>query len=151
MQRFVRWIPMRAAGIVVATLLMFASTGTAQDPPARVIPGVSLEGLSAQQVDTVWRIANEVVCDCGCSFGKLIDCRTKDTTCPRSPVMLKQAVSMAKIGKDFDTIVAAIKKRPAKPPAPKKPSEPLILSVGASPTKGPDSAPVRIFEISDFQ
>jgi hypothetical protein len=119
-----------------------------------------LTGLSEPQKVTVLQALNERNCECGCGMGSLAVCLKKDPNCPRSPMMAKLAVDMAKQGKGLKEIEDAIDakqkelssgQKPAAA-APEPPSTPRPVELAAwNPRKGPKAAKVTIVEFSDFQ
>lgn len=112
----------------------------------------ALTGLTPQQRYAVLKIMNEKPCDCGCPHGSFAKCKKDDPACPRAPKVVEQAVAMAKQGKSYDEMAAALKK-PDAPAAQQPPAAgPQKIEVAAwTPVKGPKYAKVTIVEYSDFQ
>lgn len=107
-------------------------------------------GLTPQQRYVALKVLNEKPCDCGCPHGSVAKCKKEDPGCPRAPTIIATAVAMAKQGKTFDEIVAAVKKpdSPQQPPA----AQPQKVELAAwTPMKGAKHAKVTIVEFSDFQ
>ncbi len=110
-------------------------------------------GLTPQQKYVVLKVMNEKPCDCGCPHGNVAKCKKEDPGCPRAPVILTTAIAHAKLGENFDTVMAAVKK-PDSPAAqqPEAAKGPQKVELAAwTPTKGPKYAKVTILEWSDFQ
>lgn len=106
-------------------------------------------GLTPVQRYTVLKVMNEKPCDCGCPHGSVAKCKKDDPACPRAPVILQTAVAMAKQGKSYDEVLAAVKKPAAPAPPPSVPQKVELASW--TPVKGPKYAKVTIIEFSDFQ
>jgi cytochrome c-type biogenesis protein CcmH/NrfF len=69
--------------------------------------GPSMEPVRAEDNDaTIQAIEKRIKCTCGCGLD-VYTCRTTDFTCPRSPVMHREVIAMAKEGKSPDAIVSA--------------------------------------------
>src|SRR5712692_2005780 len=110
-------------------------------------------GLTPAQRYTVLKVLNEKPCDCGCPHGSVAKCKKDDPGCPRAPVVITTAAQLAKQGKSFDEIMAAVKK-PDTPSAAQQPprESPQKIELAAwTPVKGPKFAKVTIVEFSDFQ
>ena len=109
-----------------------------------------LAGLTAQQKYSVLRVMNEKPCDCGCPHGTTGKCLKDDPNCPRAPVILSKAIELAKAGKSYDDILAAVKKQGGDDkPAPAA-NQKVELAKWV-PIEGPKLAKVTIVEFSDFQ
>jgi hypothetical protein len=111
-------------------------------------------GLTPAQRYLVLKVMNEKPCDCGCPHGTTAQCMKDDPNCPRAPVILSQAIDLAKQGKNYDQILASVKKPEgggggggAPPPSPNQ----KVQVAAWSPIKGPKQAKVTIVEFSDFQ
>jgi protein-disulfide isomerase len=118
------------------------------------IAGVDFQGMSDAQKAAAMQALNQRNCECGCGMGSIALCAQKDPNCPRSPMLARKAVDLAKQGKDVGGILAVIdRENPARAVA--KPAEPAksrrILIPAHSPRKGPKGAKVTIVEFSDFQ
>jgi hypothetical protein len=117
-------------------------------------------GLSDAQAAVAMHALNERNCECGCTFGTLANCLHKDPNCPRSPVIARLAVDLAKQAKTADEIITAIDAKqkemggnqpPSAQPA-AAPTAPQKIALAAhSPRKGPKDPKVTIVEFSDFQ
>ena len=108
--------------------------------------------LTLAQRYVALKVVNEKQCDCGCSFGTIANCKIKDPNCPRAPKVIADAVAMAKQDKNYDDIIAAIKKPAAAPQKPAEPEKPRRVELAAwTPVKGSKTAKVTILEFSDFQ
>jgi len=167
--------PERAAPAAVAAPAAPAAAGAAI--PARVyaaeaefptgwlkaadlvtVPGVSVDGMTDAQKAAVMQALNERTCDCGCSFGTLAICAKRDSSCPRSPKIAKQAFELAKQGKSLTDILAYVDRENPKPgtaPPPAAaapgPGSKKVAIPAHAPRKGPKNAKVTIVEFSDFQ
>ena len=110
-------------------------------------------GLSAAQRYLVLKVMNEKPCDCGCPHGTTAACLKEDPNCPRAPAILKQAIASAKEGKNYDQILASVKKSdsPAAPAAPAPSQFQKVELAKWTPIEGPKLAKVTIIEFSDFQ
>ncbi len=108
-------------------------------------------GLTPQQRYLALKVLNEKPCDCGCPHGNVAKCAKEDPGCPRAPSIIAGAVAAAREGKNYDQIIAAVKKDNA--PSQQAPAEgPQKVELAAwTPLKGPKSAKVTIVEFSDFQ
>jgi protein-disulfide isomerase len=122
------------------------------------VPGLSMDGMTDVQKATVMQALNERTCDCGCSFGTLANCVKRDSACPRSPKIAKEAFALAKQGKPLADILGYVDRENPKPGAARPPAAaapgpgPKKVSIPAhSPRKGPKNAKVTIVEFSDFQ
>jgi len=122
------------------------------------VAGLSMDGLSDAQKVTVMQALNERTCECGCGLGSFAVCVKKDTACPRSPKIVKQAFEMAKQGKSLTDILAYVdqenpKKGAAASPAAAAsgPGSKNVSIPAHAPRKGPKNAKVTIVEFSDFQ
>jgi len=122
------------------------------------VKGVSFDGLSDGQKATALQILNERKCECGCGMESVALCSKKDTTCPRSPKLVKDVVDMVKQGKglaDLNAYMDRENKGSGAAPsaaAPAAPAGPKKVTIPAhSPRKGPKAAKVTVVEFSDFQ
>jgi hypothetical protein len=112
----------------------------------------SFAELSPAQKHDVLRLMNEKACDCGCPHGSYAKCKKDDPGCPRAPKVLEQAIALAKSGKGYEAMAAAVKKPDNAPPAGPPPGAPQKVELAAwTPVKGPKLAKVTIVEFSDFQ
>ncbi len=107
-------------------------------------------GLTPQQRFLALKVLNEKPCDCGCPHGSTAKCAKEDPGCPRAPKVIADAVAAAKEGKNFDQIMAAVKK-PDAPQAPPEAGPQKVELAAWTPVKGPKTAKVTILEFSDFQ
>ena len=109
-----------------------------------------LAGLTPTQRYSVLRLMNEKPCDCGCPHGTTAKCLKDDPNCPRAPVILNKAIELAKAGKSYDEILAAVKK-PAGDDKPAPSASQKVELAKWVPMEGPKLAKVTIVEFSDFQ
>lgn len=132
-------------------------------PPAGEpsVPGVDLSPLNAAQKAAAMKIFREQRCDCSCGM-TLVECRTKDQACGRSPQMAAQVVQLLAAGKTPDEVVKTVFSKPqaqapspaagAAPAAPGAPAEMVFeVPTGSSYSVGPDSAPVTLVTWLDYQ
>jgi protein-disulfide isomerase len=122
------------------------------------VKGVSFDGMTDGQKAMALQVLNERKCECGCNMESVAGCSKHDTTCPRSPKLVKDVVDMAKQGKSLADLNAYMDREnkgsgaapsaaaPAAPAGPKK-----VTIPGHSPRKGPKAAKVTVVEFSDFQ
>jgi protein-disulfide isomerase len=120
------------------------------------VKGVSFDGLTEGQKVVALQALNERRCECGCSMDSVAECAKKDSSCPRSPKLVKDVVDMAKQGKGLPDLYAYLdrenKGSGAAPAAPAAPAGPKKVSIPThSPRQGPKAAKVTIVEFSDFQ
>ena len=109
------------------------------------------KGLTPQQRFLALKVLNEKPCDCGCPHGSVAKCKKEDPGCPRAPSIISTAVAMAKQGKSYDEILAAVKK-PDGPAQPQQPAGPQKVELASwTPVRGPKYSKVTILEFSDFQ
>lgn len=108
--------------------------------------------LTPQQRYVALKVLNSKPCDCGCPHGSVAKCKKEDPGCPRAPTVIATAAAMAKQGKGYDEVLAAVKK-PDSPAAAQPPAgQPQKVQLAAwTPVKGPKYAKVTIVEFSDFQ
>ena len=119
---------------------------------ANALPGVDLQGLTATQKATVFKILRSQGCTCGCSM-KLAQCRIEDPACSYSTGLAGTVVDAVKQGKsEADAIAAANGSRWAHPEGTGKVlDDPVRIPVAGSPVIGAANAPITIVEFSDFQ
>ena len=113
-----------------------------------MLPGVDFSGLSKPQKDAVLAVIRTEPCACGCNM-KVAECRAKDPQCGFSRRLAAFAIRTASAGKSEKAIRAELDKYAKEPPP--LLDEPVKLSVGEAPFKGPADAKVTIVEFSDFQ
>jgi protein-disulfide isomerase len=113
-----------------------------------MLPGVDFSGLSKPQKDAVLTVIRTEPCACGCNM-KVAECRAKDPQCGFSRRLAAFAIRTASAGKSEKAIRAELDKYAKEPPP--LLDEPVKLSVGEAPFKGPADAKVTIVEFSDFQ
>src|ERR1035438_1918298 len=90
---------------VIAGLLIAAALGLAQDwKTATDLPGVSWEGLSADQKLAALTAMRAFDCTCGCSM-KVAQCRIEDPPCGHSKALAAMALDAAKRGKSEPEIL----------------------------------------------
>jgi protein-disulfide isomerase len=112
------------------------------------LPGVDFSGLSKPQKDAVLVVIRTEPCACGCDM-KVAECRSKDPQCAFSRRLAAFAIRTASAGKSEKVIRAELDKYAKEPPP--LLDEPVKLSIGEAPFKGPADAKVTIVEFSDFQ
>jgi protein-disulfide isomerase len=120
------------------------------------VKGVSWDGLSDAQKAMALQPLNERKCECGCGMESVAECAKKDTSCPRSPKLVKDVVDMVRQGKGLADLNAYMdrenKGSAAAAAAPQAPAGPKKVTIPAhAPRKGPKHAKVTIVEFSDFQ
>lgn len=121
------------------------------------MPAETFAGLTDPQKLAVMKVMNEEICDCGCDKGTLAECLKNDPNCPNSPAKLKQAIELAKAGKNAAQIKAEMfgsgtAKTTAKA-APARPDDSAVFKVtlDGAPVSGKPFALVTIVEFSDYQ
>ena len=122
---------------VIAGLLIAAALGLAQDwKTATDLPGVSWEGLSADQKLAALTAMRAFDCTCGCSM-KVAQCRIEDPPCGYEPEILQilAASNLAKAARQRNRILL----------------DPVEIPIAGAPFRGPAQAKVTIVEFSDFQ
>src|SRR5262245_1653908 len=128
--------------LILAFLALVSALG-AEPPPTQpakasgpVAPeamnGLSFEGLSESQKQTVVSILNDNGCDCGCNM-RLAVCRRDDSKCRRSLGLATQVIAMVKEGKTREEIVKSALSSPSK-------FVQFPLSAGDAPGLGPKGA-----------
>jgi protein-disulfide isomerase len=120
------------------------------------VKGVSFDGMTDGQKAAALQVLNERHCECGCNMDSIADCAKRDSSCPRSPKLVKDVVDLAKQGKGLPDLYAYLdrenKGSGAAPSAPAAPAGPKKVTISAhSPRKGPKASKVTIVEFSDFQ
>jgi len=113
---------------------------------AELLPGISLDGLTAPQREVLAKVAGDEFCYCGCPH-TLAQCLGTHKECKHAPRMAGLAVRMAAVGMQAPEILRALatyygsfeKGRRAR------------LDLAASgPPRGDEKAPVALVEFSDF-
>jgi protein-disulfide isomerase len=121
------------------------------------VSGVSFDGMSDGQKAVALQVLNEHKCECGCNMESIAECAKKDSSCPRSPKLVRDILAMAKQGKGQSDLLAYLDREnkgsgAAAPSAPAAPAGPKKVAIPANaPRKGPKAAKVTIVEFSDFQ
>jgi len=113
---------------------------------AELLPGISLDGLTAPQREVLAKVAGDEFCYCGCPH-TLAQCLSTHKECKHAPRMAGLAARMAAVGMQAPEILRALagyygsfeKGRRAR----------LDLS-GLGPPRGEEKAPVALVEFSDF-
>jgi protein-disulfide isomerase len=139
---------------VIAGLLIAAALGLAQDwKTATDLPGVSWEGLSADQKLAALTAMRAFDCTCGCSM-KVAQCRIEDPPCGYSKALAAMALDAAKRGKsepEILQILAASNLAKAARQRNRILLDPVEIPIAGAPFRGPAQAKVTIVEFSDFQ
>src|SRR4051812_44275308 len=119
------------------------------------VKGVSFDGMSDSQKAAALQVLNEHKCECGCNMESIAECAKKDSSCPRSPKLVKDVVDLAKQGKGMPELLAYLDREnkgsgaAAAPSAPPPPAGPKKVAIPAgSPRIGPKAAKVTIVEFS---
>src|SRR3954447_8928893 len=60
------------------------------------VKGVSLDGLSDSQKTIALQALNERKCECGCGMESIAACAKHDSSCPKSPKIVKDVLDMVK-------------------------------------------------------
>jgi protein-disulfide isomerase len=120
------------------------------------MPAGTFTGMTDGQKYAVMKVMNDNTCDCGCDKGTLANCVKTDPNCPNSPAKLRQAVELAKQGKNAGDIQSAMFGRgaaaPSRPTARADDSSTVFkVPIEGSPMKGKADALVTIVEFSDYQ
>ena len=139
---------------VLAILLIAVALTFAQDwKKATDLPGVSFEGLTADQKLAALVAMREFSCTCGCSM-KVAQCRIEDPPCGHSKTLAGLAVSAAKQGKSSGEILQVLDESNFAKTARQRNRillDPVEIPTAGSPVRGPANARVTIVEFSDFQ
>lgn len=139
---------------VIAGLLIAAALVVAQDwKTARELPGVSWEGLSADQKLAALNAMRAFGCTCGCSM-KVAQCRIQDPPCGHSKALAAMAVDAAKQGKSEAEILQILESSNLAKAARQRNRillDPVEIPIAGAPFKGPAQAKVTLVEFSDFQ
>src|SRR5687767_2971488 len=123
------------------------------------VKGANFAGLSDGQKAMALQVLNERPCECGCKMESVAECSKKDTSCPRSPKLVKEVLDMTRQGKSMADLYAYMdRENPGSGAAPSAaapaaaPAGPKKVPIPAhSPRKGPKAAKVTVVEFSDFQ
>jgi protein-disulfide isomerase len=122
------------------------------------VKGVSFDGVTDAQKAVALQALNERKCECGCAMDSIAACAKHDSTCPRSPKLVKDVVDLVKSGKGLTDVYAYLDRENkgsgggGAPSAAAAPSGPKKVVIPAhSPRKGPKATKVTIVEVSDFQ
>ena len=110
--------------------------------------GLDDSGLSAEQKRVLLTELRTEGCNCGCTM-KIAECRVKDPKCGRSRGLAAMVVRELREGKTGAAIHAELERR--RNEAPPMLDEPVPLSIGGAPFKGPATAKITLVEFSDFQ
>jgi protein-disulfide isomerase len=134
--------------ILFASVALLCLAQEADWKKSEALPGVDFSGLTKPQRDAVLAVIRTEPCACGCDM-KVAECRTKDPQCAFSRRLAAFAIRTASAGKSEKVIRAELDKYAEQPPP--LLDEPVKLSIGEAPFKGPADAKVTIVEFSDFQ
>ena len=133
------------------------AAASADAAPTPSLPGVDLSPLNAAQQAQAMKIFADNGCGCGCGMN-IVDCRTKDPGCGRSPRLAAQVVALLAEGKGPDEVVKAVFAAPSAPAAapagaPGVGSKDMEfdVSAGDSYAVGPAGAAVTIVTWLDYQ
>lgn len=110
--------------------------------------GLDQSGLSAEQKRVLLTELRTEGCNCGCTM-KIAECRVKDPKCGRSRGLAATVVRELREGKTAAAIHTELERRMHE--APPMLDEPVPLSIGGAPSKGPATAKITLVEFSDFQ
>jgi protein-disulfide isomerase len=147
------WAPslcMLASGLIAGQV---ANQAASQDwKTSSTLPGINLEGLSAAQKITVFKILREQGCSCGCNM-KLAQCRIEDPACSYSTGLAGVVVDAVRQGKsEKEAIALASGSRWAHQATTGKVlDDPIAIPTDGAPATGDARAAVTIVEFSDFQ
>ena len=138
----------------IAIALIAASLCFAQDwKKTTDLPGVSFEGLTADQKLAALVAMREFNCTCGCSM-KVAQCRIEDPPCGHSKTLAAMAVTAARQGKSSAEIMKVLDESSFAKAARQRNRillDPVEIPIAGSPVRGPANARVTIVEFSDFQ
>jgi protein-disulfide isomerase len=133
---------------------MFAALGFSQDwKTARELPGVSFEGLTADQKVVALNAMRAFDCTCGCSM-KVAQCRVEDPPCSHSSALAAMAIAAAKAGKPEAEVLKVLEESNLAKAAKQRNRillDPVEIPIAGSPSKGPAQAKITLVEFSDFQ
>ncbi len=120
------------------------------------LPASYFTGLTDAQKYAVMKVMNDNTCDCGCDKGTLANCVLTDPNCPNSPAKLRQAVELAKQGKNAAGIQAAMfGAAPTAAPSRPRPADDsnvvYKVPIDGNPVLGKKDALVTIVEFSDYE
>jgi len=139
---------------VIAGLLIAAVLGFAQDwKKATDLPGVSWDGVSADQKLAALNAIRAFDCTCGCNM-KVAQCRVEDPPCGHSKALAAMAIAAAKQGKSEGEILAVLGASNLAKLAKQRNRillDPVNIPIAGAPVRGPANARVTIVEFSDFQ
>lgn len=141
----------RLAGLT-ALFLVWACLAFAQSwQTTESLPGIDLNGLSAEQKATTLKLLRERGCSCGCNM-KVAQCRIEDPSCSYSTGLAQIIIAAIREGKSpSEALTLADGSRYAKGPSRKLLDDAVDIPIGGSPSAGPAAAPITIVEFSDFQ
>lgn len=141
-------LPIASVGASDPAKPAIAAAPAAAAAPDRIGPeamkGLTWDGLTEAQKQTVVSILNDNRCDCSCGM-TLARCRRDDSTCGRSLALATQVIDLTRQGKGKDEVV----KTALAPPASKFVQ--FALSAGDAPSSGPADASVTILHYYDYQ
>lgn len=120
------------------------------------VPGVDMSRLTPEQHASAVQIMKDNGCGCGCGM-TVLQCRTEDPNCGKSPVLAANVVRLVSEGKSKAEVVKAVFSAPApKPATPTANANPPAVMVfpvetGDSYFVGPEDAPVTLVTWLDYQ
>lgn len=143
---------MRVMLWLALALGVFTLSLAAQEPDwqhATDLKGIDLESLNPFQRQVALQILRDEPCSCGCNM-KIAECRLKDPACSYSLSLASKVVKWLKEGQSSNDVRNELLKLPHRKPN-QVLEDPLQITLGNSPARGPANAKLTIVEFSDFQ